>query len=114
MLRILSTLLAGLLAFYISGCSEEEDYEYPEDVPVNFVSVSPRSGETIAANAILTLTFDGAPINLTSSAGKVTVSGRTAHIDGPFTPGPLEITVAWAYGSVRLKYVKLNYIIVGE
>ena len=71
MFRTLSSLLVGLLA---------------EDVPVNFVSVSPRSGETIAANAILTLIFDGVPFNLTSSAGKVTVSGRTAHIDGPFTP----------------------------
>ena len=107
--RILSILLASLLAVYISGCREEEDYENPEEVPVHFVSVSPRSGETIAANATLTLTFDGVPINLTASAGKVTVNGRTAYIDGPFTPGPLEIIVAWTYQTVRL-----TYIIVGE
>ena len=109
MLRILPVLLASLLAVYITGCSEEEDYENPEDVPVHFVSVSPRSGETIATNATLTLTFDRVPINLTSSAGKVTVNGRTAYIDGPFTPGPLTIIVAWTYQTVRL-----TYIIVGE
>ena len=105
MLRILSTLLAGLLAVY--GCvPDDAEYENP---PVHFVSVSPRSGETIATNATLTLTFDGVPINLTSSAGKVTVNGRTAYIDGPFTPGPLAIIVAWTYQTVRL-----TYIIVGE
>lgn len=105
MLRILSTLLAGLLAVY-DCVPDDAEYENP---PVHFVSVSPRSGETIATNATLTLTFDGVPINLTSSAGKVTVNGRTSYIDGPFTPGPLEIIVAWTYQTVRL-----THIIVGE
>ena len=100
MLRLLSTLLAGLLAVY--GCVPD-DYEYGE-APVHFVSVTPRSDETIAANATLTLTFDSVPINLTSSAGKITVHGRTAKIDGPFTPGTLEILVAWTNQTVKLTY----------
>ena len=100
MLRI-STLLAGLLAIY--GCVPD-DYEY-RDPPVHFVSVTPRSGESISANTTLTLTFDGVPLNLMSSVGKVTVDGRTAKIDGPFTPGPLEIIVGWTNETVRLTYV---------
>lgn len=101
MLRLLSTLLVGLLAVY--GCVPD-DYEYGE-APVHFVSVTPRSGESIAANTTLTLTFDGVPVNLTSSAGKVTVHGKTAKIDGPFTPGPLEILVAWTDQTVKLTYI---------
>ena len=101
MLRIFSTLLVGLLVVY--GCVPD-DYEY-EEAPVHFVSVAPRSGESISANTTLTLTFDGMPLNLTSSVGKVTVEGRTAKIDGPFTPGPLEILVGWTNETVRLTYV---------
>ncbi|MDE0424806.1 hypothetical protein F4Y59_15225 [Candidatus Poribacteria bacterium] len=107
MLRILSTLLAGLLAVY--GCVPD-DYEYGE-APVHFVNVTPRSGESISANTTLTLIFDGVPINLTSSAGKVTVDGRTAKIDGPFTPGPLEILVAWTDETVRLTYMIVEDVI---
>ena len=100
MLRILPILLSGLLAVY--GCVPD-DPKY-ENWSVHFVSVTPRSGESIAANTTLTLTFDGIPINLTSSAGQVTVDGTTAKIDGPFTPGPLEIIVGWTDGTVKLTY----------
>ena len=110
MLRILSTLLVGLLVVY--GCVPD-DYEHGE-APVHFVSVTPRSGESIAANTTLMLTFDGVPINLTSSAGKVTVHGRTAKIDGPFTPGPLEILVAWTDETVRLTYVIVEDVTDGQ
>ena len=109
MLRILSTLLAGLLAVY--GCVPD-DPKY-EESPVHFVSVTPRSGESIAANTTLTLTFDDVPIDLTSSAGQVTVYGRTAKIDGPFTPGPLEIIVAWTDGTVRLTYIIVEDVTEG-
>lgn len=109
MLRILSTLLAGLLAVY--GCVPD-DPKY-EEWPVHFVSVTPRSGESIAANTTLTLTFDGVPINLTSSAGQVTVYETTAKIDGPFTPGPLGIIVAWTDGTVRLTYIIVEDVTEG-
>ena len=100
MLRILSTLLVGLLAFY--GCvPDDDDYE---NAPVHFVSVTPRSGESIPANTTLTLTFDGVPTNLSSSPGKVTVDGRTAKIQGPFTPGPLQIILTWTDSTVTLTY----------
>lgn len=102
MFRNLTLLLAGLLTVYISGCVPN-DVEY-EDAPVHFVSITPRSGETISANTNITLTFDGVPIGLTSSAGRVTVDGRTAKIHGPFTPGPLEIILAWADGTMKFKY----------
>ena len=102
MLRILSTLLTGLLAVYISGCVPD-DTEY-EDAPVHFVSITPRNDESIGVNTTLTLTFDGVPLNLTSSPGKVTVDGRTAQIEGPFMPGPLEIIVTWTDGTIRFTY----------
>jgi len=54
MIRILYILFAGLLVVY--GCVPN-DYEYGE-APVHFVSVTPRSGESIAASTTLTLTFD--------------------------------------------------------
>lgn len=35
---------------------------------------------------------------------EVQVIGKTAIIGGPFTPGPLAITIAWADGTQALNY----------
>lgn len=70
MFRVLTTLIASLLAVYIGGCGPDEaEIEIQEDVPVNFVSVIPPSGTTIAANATLTLVFDNNPTDVKSSVG---------------------------------------------
>ncbi len=69
-----------------------------------FVSANPPSGSRIAANATIILIFDNAPADVTVSAGIVRVAGRTAMVFGPFTPGPLVLTVVWADGSQTLTY----------
>ena len=74
-----------------------------EAAPANFVSATPPGGE-IAANATISVTFDNALADVTVSAGTVTVAGKTATIAGPFTPGPLALTITWADGTQALNY----------
>ena len=74
-----------------------------EPPPANFVSAIPPGG-AIAANGTITVTFDNAPTDVTVSAGTVTVVGKTAIVSGPFTPGPLALTVGWADGAQALNY----------
>ena len=75
----------------------------PGPPPANFVSATPPGGE-IAANGTITLVFDNPPADVTVSAGTVTIAGKTATISGPFTPGPLALSVTWTDGSVTLAY----------
>ena len=100
MKSVLGLLL--ILCLCIVGCgSDEEEDEYRK--PVSFVSASPPGGE-IAANGTITVTFDNSPADVTVSAGTVTVAGKTATITGPFTPGPLALTITWADGTQTLNY----------
>jgi len=101
--RTFTSVLAGLLVLSpIIGCGGDEDEEI-EISPANFVSASPPGGE-IAVNGTITVTFDNAPVDVTVSAGTVTVAGKTATIAGPFTPGPLALTITWADGTQALNY----------
>ncbi len=77
--------------------------EEEKAAPVNFVSAT-LSGGKIAANGTIMVAFDNAPADVTVSAGTVTVAGKTATIVGPFTPGPLALTIAWADGAQALDY----------
>ena len=105
--RTLALLLAGLLTLsLIVGCGGDED-EVIEIVPANFVSATPPGGD-IAANGSITVTFDKAPADVTVSAGTVTVAGKSATITGPFTHGPLALTITWADGTQAL-----NYTVIG-
>ena len=81
------------------------DAAYPDEF-VRFVSATPPSGSTIVpnVNASITVTFDNAPANVRASAGTVWVAGKTATIAGPFTPGPLALTITWANGTQTLNY----------
>ena len=101
--RTLALLLAGLLAISVFiGCGgDDEDVE--DAPPANFVSATPPGGE-IAANGAISVTFDNAPADVTVSAGTITVAGKTATIVGPFTPGPLALTITWADGTQALNY----------
>ena len=91
-----------ILCLCIIGCgSDEEADEYRK--PVSFVSAAPPGGE-IAANGTITVTFDNAPADVTVSAGTVTVADKTATITGPFTPGPIALTITWADGTQALYY----------
>ena len=96
---ILITLMMSL-TLALSGCGSDDPLE--ETVPVaKFVSVSPLGGCT---PKMITVTFDNPPRDVTVSAGTVTVAGKTATIAGPFTPGPLALTITWADGTQALNY----------
>ena len=80
------------------GCGSDED-TLEERVPVDFVSVSLPPCAHIPANGTITVTFDGEPEDVTVSTGTVTVHGKKAIIAGPFTPGPLALTITWKDGT---------------
>ena len=95
-------LLFFLLIICLCACGcGEEDVEN-EKIPVNFVSADPPSGSGFPRT--IQLTFDGVPEDVETSAGVVVVAGRIVIINGPFTPGPLNITVTWSDGSITLTY----------
>ena len=99
--RTFALLLTGLLTVsMLAGCGGAGDEEAPS---ANFVSATPPGGD-IAANGSITVTFDNAPVDVTVSAGTVTVAGKSATITGPFLPGPLALTLTWADGTQALNY----------
>ena len=103
MFRTLALLLTGLLVvFVLVGCGSDEDVEN-EKMPVSFVSANPPGGCALAANASITLTFDGEPEDVRVSAGTVIVAGKTVTIVGPFFP-VLALTITWADGIHVLNY----------
>ena len=95
-------LLSSLLSIsLLASCGGDDDIDEP--ISVNFFSATPPGGE-IAANGTITITFDNAPTDVTVNRGTVTVNGKTATIAGPFTPGPLALTITWADGIQALNY----------
>ena len=103
MFRTLALLMAALLAVYVIGCGGGDDEEETEAAPAAFQSANPPGGE-VAANGTISVTFDNAPSGVSVTAGTVTVAGKTATITGPFTPGPLALTINWDDGSHTLNY----------
>ena len=103
--RTFASLLASSLAVsMLVGCGGDDDTVEEEVVRANFVAASPSSGSEIAANASITLTFDKAPADVTVSVGAAVPAGKTVIVSGPFTPGPLNLTVIWADGTQTLTY----------
>ena len=96
----LSCILLIVTCFFIAGCGD--DVEPPP--PVNFVSVDPPSGSTIAPDATITVTFDAAPGEVSVNPGTATTAGRTVIISGPFSAGSLNLGLTWADGFRVLNY----------
>ena len=88
-----------------ASCGGDGDEVIYDPVWAKFVSATPAEpGGEVAANGTITVTFDKPPIDVKVSAGTVTVTGKTATIIGPFTPGPLGLTINWAGGTRTLSY----------
>ncbi len=91
-----------IIVFVVAGCGSTEDLE--PVVPTSFILANPPSDSEIAPNAIITLIFDSDPGDVRVNAGVVEYSGHKVFVLGPFTPGPLTLTVEWVYGSKWLTY----------
>ena len=96
----LSCILLIVTCFFIAGCGD--DVEPPQ--PVNFVSVDPPSGSTIAPDATITVTFDAVPDGVAVNPGTAAVAGQIVTIFGPFPVGLLSLNLTWADGAHRLTY----------
>ena len=95
--------LIMLMVLILAGCGGDDD-SLEEGAPIaNFVSAVPPGGCTsdIAAFGGITVTFDNPPQDVTVSHGTVTVKGKTVTIVGPFTPGPLALTMRNSHKQVK-------------
>ncbi len=101
----LSFLLLTVTCFLIAGCDflEPTDSTVPS-ATVGFVSVDPPNGSTIEPDATITVTFDAFPGEVAVNQGTVTMAGQTVSISGPFSVGPLSLSISWADGVQRLTY----------
>ncbi|MCY3551575.1 MAG: formylglycine-generating enzyme family protein [Candidatus Poribacteria bacterium] len=94
--------LICLFVVHIVSCGQrEEDNEVDA---IALVSTEPSNGSTINANGIITVTFDGVPSNVSVNVGVLKQLGATITISGPFTPGPLALTITWTDGVQTLTY----------
>ena len=104
MLRTFGVLIVILLAVYIIGCGGDDSDSEERVLPAALVSADPPSGSQIAANGIITLTFNNPLSDVRVSAGVAAPSGKMVVVKGPFVPGPLNLTVTWANGIQTLTY----------
>ena len=92
------SVLVIIAVYSVAGCGEDP----PE--PANFVSASPTAGSTIEPDAAISVLFDDVPRNVVVNPGRATTAGQTVTISGPFTAGPLNITITWKGGAYVLSY----------
>ena len=64
-----------------------------------FLSADPATNSQLDVNDAITVTFDKTPEDVTVSAGVAIVDGKIVTITGPFTAGPLALTIAWSDGT---------------
>lgn len=97
---------AGPLALTItwSDATQTQTLTYTVKSPVAFVGVAPRIDSELTVNDTITFTFDSPPDDVTVNAGIAIVDGKIVTIKGPFTPGPLNLTISWNDGSLTFTY----------
>ena len=96
--RTFALVFAALFALsLIVGCGGDDEGD-DEPAAAAFSSATPAAGETIAANASITVSFDNDPGEVTAGAFTVTGSGKTRQIAGPFPEGALALALSWTNG----------------
>ncbi len=95
---LVSICLLTLLLSGMGGCNTEEE------APIVFVQAIPADGSAIQPNGTIVVTFDGPPTGLNVTGGKFSLSGTTATVVGPFTPGTLTLVLTWTGGAMALTY----------
>ena len=100
--RLLGLILVCLFVVHMASCGQDEGFVDSEVAGV--ASVDPADGSTIDVNGIITVTFSLIPINVSVSDGVVKQLGTKVTISGPFTAGPLTLTITWTDGVQTLTY----------
>jgi hypothetical protein len=99
-LRTLALIVAALMVVYASGnmigCGDDDDDDV-EEVAAALVSTAPASGAEIAANGVLTMTFDNPPGDVTVNGTPAVVAGKTAtwNATGLTAGGTANLAIAW-------------------
>ena len=103
---ITGPFIAGPLALTITWAdgTQAQTLTYTVKSPVAFVGVDPRIDSELTMNDTITFTFDSPPDDVTVNAGIATINGKIVTIKGPFTPGPLNLTISWNDGSLTFTY----------
>ena len=94
----------GTLALTVTWADGTQTLNYTIRTPAAFVSANPATNSKLAIDDTITLTFDNPPEEVAVSTGDATVTDKTVEIMGPFDPGALVLTVAWADGTQTLDY----------
>ena len=98
---------SGPLELKIGWDGVEHTFHYnvsPPPPPALIARISPPDGSIIPANGTITVTFDNVPSGVWVTAGTVIVAGKEAVITGPFTRGPLALTLFWDNGEFTFNY----------
>ena len=98
---VLSLAFICLFVVHMVSCGQREEDEVD---PIALVSAEPPVGSTVKTNGTITVTFDGVPSNVSVNVGVVKQLGTTITISGPFTSGPLTLTITWTDGVQTLTY----------
>ena len=72
--------------------------------PVAFANAFPPNGSVIQRDDTISVVFDSVPANVAVTAGTAKTEGQTVTISGPFTVGPLDLTISWRGGARMLNY----------
>ena len=94
----------GTLELTITWADGIQKLSYTVRAPVAVVSWEPTIDSPLTVDDTITFTFDNPPRDVTVSAGVATIADKTVIITGPFTPGTLELTIAWIDGSLTFTY----------
>ena len=94
----------GTLELTITWADGSETLNYTVRQSAALERVEPATGEDITPNDSITLMFDHPPEDVKVNEGVATITDNTVTITGPFTPGPLALTVTWADGSETFDY----------
>ena len=94
----------GDLELTITWADGTETLSYTVRPLVAFVSIAPAIDTELTVDSSIIATFDNPPADVTVSEGTASVDGNSVTIEGPFTPGDLELTMTWKDGTETFTY----------
>ena len=94
----------GDLELMITWKDGTETLSYTVRPLVAFVSIAPAIDTELTVDSSIIATFDNPPADVTVSEGTASVDGNSVTIEGPFTPGALELTMTWKDGTETFTY----------